>query len=250
MPKKIIQSYSTVQTENPKFEKYKGLPQFSYSAYTSFKEDAYRGSFFADKLLGIPDPGNIFTDFGSGCGEYLESKGIGGELVISELLSEKDVEILNTVELPEDSEFEREIMIKREIRNPKTGKVVGEYCIIGYVDRNTRTPEAKIDVIDYKTGSAKKAKDYGGPDYMQTKLYAYALEKEGEEIGYVGVELLHRKGNNVIPGDKNVLRLEGTIEKIPTPYDKRDVEFFLEGFDQVAEEISDYITFYNKYFVD
>ena len=244
MPAKKLKLYSTVDTENPKFEKYNGLPRVSYSAYTSWREDAYRGSFIAAKILGIPDEGNMFTDFGSACGEFLETRQTE-EVKQSPFLSEADMQILHSVNIPADSEFEREIMIKR------TDSIKGaDYCILGYVDRATTSPEALVDVIDYKTGGEKKIKEYAGSDYNQTKLYAYALEEEGEEIGYVGVELLLRKGNTLEPGNKHVLRLEGTIEEIPTPYDKKEVEFFLEGFDKVVWEISDAITFYNKYFVD
>lgn len=244
MGRRVLKSYSTVKTENPKFEKYLGLPQFSYSAYTSWKTEAYIGSFIASKFLGIEDTGNIFTDFGSACGEYLETRDTDSP-IRSPLLSDKDIEVLDSVDLPEGSEFEREIMLKREIDKR------GEYCIIGFIDMATPEPDARISVKDFKTGSAKKAAEYGGPDYKQTRLYSYALEKEeGEEIAYVGVELLHRKGNNVVPGDKNVLRLEGTIEQVETPYTSEEAEEFLKDFDKVAMEISDYLTFYEKYFLD
>jgi len=244
MGAKKLRLYSTLETDNPKFKKDNGLPRMSYSAYTSWKSDMYRGAFIADKFLGIPDPGNMFTDFGSGCGEYLEAKGMKDEKAeTSALLSPSDLETLNKVNLPEGSVFEREIILKRETK-------FGPYFILGYIDRETQTPECLLDIIDYKTGGAKKSKDYSGSEYNQTRLYAYAREKDGEEIGYVGVELLHRLGNSLVPGDKNVLRLEGTIEEIATPYDVRETEFFLEGFDKVAMEISDNLTFYNKYFAD
>jgi len=235
MPKQKLQLYSVVSTKNPKFEKYNGLPRMSYSAYTSWNEESYIGSFIAAKFLGIPDPGNIFTEFGSGCGEWLET---AGEKAAA-LLSESDIEILSSVEVFQDSEFEREIMIKRE-----------NYCILGYIDECHRDGVQLITVTDFKTGGAKKKADYAGPDYNQTRLYAYGLEEEGEEIGYVGVELLHRKGNTLVPGDKNILRLEGTIEKIPTPYVREETEEFLEKFDKTAKEISDHLVFYNKYFKD
>lgn len=240
MGKKIFKLYSVLNTDNPKFEKYNGLPYMSYSAYNSWMEDSYRGAFIAAKFLGIPDDGNIFTDFGSGCGEFLETKGMKVELKVAPLLSEFDIETLNNVVIPEDSEFERMIVLRRK-----------DYVLMGYIDRCTRNAEAKLDVVDYKTGGAKKAKEYGGVTYNQTRLYSHSLTvEEGEEIGYVGVELLHRKGNNLIPGDKNVLRLEGTIEEVPTPYNPQETEFWLEGVDKVAHEISDNLTFYNKFFVD
>lgn len=244
MGKRVIKSYRTVDTENPKFEKYNGLPKFSYSAYTSWTEDQYRGAFIADKILGVPDPGNVFTDFGSACGEYLETRD-SEDKKVSEYLKPSDIEVLDRVVLPPNSEFEREIMLKRSIDKR------GDYCIHGFIDRATETPEAKVDVIDYKTGGANKSSKYGGPDYNQTRLYSYALEKEeGEEIGYVGVELLHRKGKSLVPGEAHPIRLEGTIEAIETPYDSKSTETFLQKFDKVVIEISDCISFYEKYFID
>lgn len=237
MPAKKLKLYNVVNTTNPKFEKYNGLPQMSYSAYTSWRSEAYRGAFIANKFLGIPDPGSIFTDYGSACGKYLETRGSANP-ERSPLLSAADVEILDKVVLPPGSVFEREVMLRR-----------ADYCIIGYIDMCSTSPEGKLEVRDFKTGSDKKVKEYANPDYQQTRLYAHALEKEeGEEVGYVGVELLHRKGNKVIPNDKNTLRLEGPVTAVPTPFDRKEITFFLEGVDKVAEEISDFITFYQKYF--
>lgn len=239
MPAKKIKLYNTVKTVNPKFEKYNGLPQMSYSAYTSWRSDSYRGAFIASKFLGIPDPGSIFTEYGSACGKYLETRG-SATPERSPLLSESDVEVLDAVVLPPNSSFEREIMLRRK-----------DYCIIGYIDMCSVSPEGKLEVRDFKTGATKKTAEYASPDYQQTRLYAHALEKEeGEEVGYVGVELLHRKGNNLIPGDKNCLRLEGPVTAVPTPFDRKEIEFFLEGVDKVAEEISDFITFHQKYFAE
>lgn len=242
MPAKRIELYSVTNTTNPKFEKYNGLPRMSYSAYTSWKSDLYRGAFIAAKFLGIPDPGNIFTEFGSACGEYLETRD-SDNVKISPLLSGDDIDILDGVELPEGSIFEREIYLRRDL-----GKM-GSYVILGFIDMNFEDSEGLQVVVDFKTGGAKKTEEYGGPDYNQTRLYSYALEhEEQEEVGYVGVELLHRKGNNLIPGDKNVLRLEGTVEQVETPYNYNDTEKFLKDFDKVAMEISDTLTFYKKYF--
>lgn len=245
MPVKKIELYGVLSTKNPKFEKYNGLPRMSYSAYTSWKSDTYRGSFIADKFLGIPDDGNMFTDFGSACGEYLETRN-SDEKKVSPLLSMEDMDILDEVELPEGSLFEREVIVKRDL-----GKM-GAYCILGYIDMSFRDSVGLACVVDFKTGSPKKVAEYGGPDYKQTRLYSYALEvEEQEEIGYVGVELLCRKGNTLTPGDKNVLRLEGDVIQVPTPYDSLETEKWLtDEFDKVAVDISDNLTFYNKYFAN
>jgi hypothetical protein len=240
---KRIELYDTLKTENPKFEKYNGLPKMSYSAYTSWTSDTYRGSFVAAKFLGIPDEGNIFTAFGSACGRYLETRNADNPEV-SMLLSNKDIEILNDVAIPEGSVFEREIVLMRNLGS------MGAYVIIGYIDMNFKDEVEKNCVVDFKTGGSTKSSEYGSDDYKQTRIYSFALEtEEQEDIGYVGVELLHRKGNNLIPGDKNVLRLEGTIEKVETPYNNLETAKFLkEKFDPVAIEISDNVKFFKKFF--
>lgn len=241
MPKKPFNLYSVVKTDNPKFQAYRGMPQMSYSAYTSWTNPKYIGEFIAQKFLGISLPSGIFADYGTACGEFIE---LNGEMPTDpdsircrELLSESDIKYLKLVERPEDSEFEREILLNR-----------GKYCVIGYIDRCTTLADLKLHVRDYKTGSTAKAAEYGSLKYQQTNLYAYALESEGEEVAQCDVELLHRKGNTVDPDSHNRLRLVGTSEIIDTPYTKERAEKFLKEMDKVAQEIADYAFFMNKYF--
>jgi len=210
------------------YPQHKGKPRLSYSAYTSFKEESYRGDFFANYFLGMESKGNVFTDYGGKCGEFLE------KLERSDL-SEFDISVLSKLERPDNAKYEREIVIDR-----------GSYLIQGYIDQEYEREDGKLILQDLKTGSIEKKADfYGGEDYQQTTIYCYQRELEGAEIGYSGVILLDRKGNGQ---EKYPLRLTGDIEYIPTPYSKERAEKFLESFDETAKKIEEYYKIYKKYF--
>lgn len=217
--------------DNPvpeRFKKFIGRPALSYSSYNSFIEDAYRGEFFANKFLGLPRVGTIFTEYGTSVGTYQET----GKP--QEYLSSDDMKTLDK-ENPANilAEYEREVVIDR-----------GSYIIYGFVDRLLNK---KLD--DFKTGAiSKKKADYESEDYNQTTLYTYGLLEEGLDIEEVGVILFDRKGNTLEPGNKNVLRLTGDIAYIPTPYSKDRAEKFLKKVDETALEIELYFKTYKKYF--
>lgn len=224
---KMLDLPKVYENEGGKYPQHVGKPKLSYSAYGSFTEEAYRGEFFANYFLGIRGEGNIFTEYGSKCGEYLE------KLETSDL-SEFDISVLSQITRPKEARYEVEIVIDR-----------GSYVIQGFIDQEY-LGEKGLVIQDLKTGAIdKKAKDYGGDDYQQTTIYSYQREKEGETIAYSGVMLVDRKGNGQ---EKYPLRLTGEIAYIPTPYSVERVEAFLEKFDKVAKEIEAYHKVYKKYF--
>lgn len=220
------------RSDNPEFEQFVGRPKLSYSAYSSFKEPAYKGEFFGVYFLGEPRTGTIFTEYGSAVGEFMET---GLE---TNYLSDCDKEVLNKkIGRPKSAIYEKEIIIDR-----------GDYIIQGFVDRIIEYEDG-IEVIDFKTGSIdKKKKDYESIDYQQTTTYSYALEEKGFKIKYSGVKLADRKGNTLEIGNKNVLRLTGEVLDIPTPYTRERAIKFLESFDKTALEIQEYYKLYLKYF--
>ncbi len=215
---------------DPKFDKFVGMPKLSYSAYGSFKEESYRGEFFANYFMKMPRTGNIFTAWGSAVGGYQET---GEE---DELLSDFDKQVLDEkVGRPEGAIYEMELVLDR-----------GSYCIQMYLDRVTKNEDDSVDVVDFKTGSiASKTAFYAAESYQQTTLYSYALEQAGYKINSSGVILIDRKGNGQ---EKYPLRLTGDVKYIPTPYSKERAEKFLAGFDKAAKEIEQYYTTYKKYF--
>lgn len=224
---KMLDLPKVYENEGGKYPQHVGKPKLSYSAYGSFTEEAYRGEFFANYFLGIRGEGNIFTEYGSKCGEYLE------KLETSDL-SEFDISVLSQITRPKEARYEVEIVIDR-----------GSYVIQGFIDQEY-LGEKGLVIQDLKTGAIdKKAKDYASQDYQQTTIYSYQREKEGETIAYSGVILVDRKGNGQ---EKYPLRLTGEIAHIPTPYSVERAEAFLEKFDKVAKEIEAYHKVYKKYF--
>lgn len=227
----LPKTYSTGEPgTSGRFEHFDGRSKVSYSQINSWLEDAYRGSYIAKYFLGIPDPGNIFSDYGSIVGEWFET----GEDASGEL-SESDLEVLEIIGRPENCTYEHEIVVD-----------FGKFVCQGFIDRR-REVEGGLEVIDFKTGSEKKAADYAGNDYQQTTLYSHAEHLDGHEIVYSGVKLLHRKGNG---REGHPLRLEGGIKEIPTPYSEERFKKFEKKAIAVVEDISRNFVFYNKFFVD
>jgi len=217
---------------DPKYDKFVGRPKLSYSAYGSFNEPAYRGEFFGTYFLDAPRTGTIFTEFGSAVGGFMET----GEP--QDYLTDFDMNVLREAGRPEGAIYEYEIIIDR-----------GDYIIQGFIDRMIVDAVGGVDVVDFKTGSIeKKKKDYESLDYQQTTMYAYALYQEGYDINSSGVILFDRKGNTLEAGNKNVLRLTGDIEHIPTPFSIERAEKFLTKFDKTAKEIEEYYKTFKKYF--
>ena len=221
-------------TESDKFEKYVGMPKISYSQIESWNNHLYRGQYIASYFLGIDDPGNVFSTYGSQVGEWFEN----GEDVSGEL-SEADLDILEKIGRPGGCEYEREIVVNRPLG----------YVIQGFIDRTRKdTWEGKeqLEIIDFKTGNIeKKAAFYAGPDYQQTTLYTFAALEEGEDVVYSGVVMLGRKGNGM---PKAPLRLSGEVETIDTPYSEARINKFFTKVDKTVKEINKYYKFYNKFF--
>ena len=211
-----------------RFEHFDGRSKLSYSQITSWLEDAYRGAYIAKYFMGIPDPGNIFSDYGSKVGEWFET----GEDASGEL-SESDLGVLESVGRPEGAIYEREIVVD-----------FGTFVVQGFIDRFQKFPDG-VEVIDFKTGSVAKADEYASKNYQQTTLYSHAEVIEGNEIFYSGVKLLHRKGNG---SEAHPLRLEGGVKDIPTPYSKERFLDFKKKTVAVAEDISKNFIFYQKFF--
>lgn len=232
MPKTKIELPKVYENENGNYPQFLGRPKLSYSQYSSFKSDEYRGRYISNYFMGIPDPGNIFSEFGSQCGEYLEKGTEAG-------LSEEDMKALDSIGYPEGARYEVEIVVDML---PITGV---DFVLQGYIDR-----EQKVDgvhIIDFKTGNHKdKVEYYASDEYGQTIIYAYARESEGEKIEYCGVVLFERKGNGM---EKYPLRLSGKVKHIETPYSKARALRVLQDISDVAEKVSEYYKLYKKYFV-
>lgn len=214
-----------------RFPQHEGRPKISYSQYNSWCEDAYRGAYIGKYFLGVPDPGNIFTDFGGYVGEYLE-KGVDD----SGYLDAEDLKWLDTVEKPENAEYEREVILD-----------LVDFVTQGFIDQNWMTPEGMI-VKDFKTGGDKKVADYASDDYQQTTLYCKSLVEEGETIADSCVELLPRKGNKLDKLADHPMRIVGEGIPIPTPYSEERAEKFIKKLTKVTIDISEHFKCYTKFF--
>jgi hypothetical protein len=232
----ILPSIYKEREDNPvpeRFKKFIGRPAMSYSTYTAFIEEGYRGEWLGNKFLNTPREDTIFTLFGSSVGNYQETK------IAQPYLTQFDMSVLDK-ENPAnpEAEYEREVVIDR-----------GSYILYGFVDRLIGVEEKVVELVDFKTGSIdKKAKEYASEDYNQTTMYSYALEEEGFKINSSGVILFDRKGNTLEEGNKNVLRLTGEIEYINTPYSRERAEKFLLKVDETAKKIEEYYKLYQKIF--
>jgi len=251
----------TYEAKIEKFKKHNGKPKLSYSQYTSFKDPKYFYSYILGYIFGIPQPSNFWAEFGTYCGTSLEHRmqinqaNEKDKKTLDEAFkyfNQKDIETLHKANkiFPTNSVYEREIVLDR-----------GFYVIQGFIDVNFDTFKNKdtseTNVIDIKTGG-KNSKNkgtsfYASNKYGQTKLYAKALEEEGENIGYCGVVFLDRifetkktHPNTTSTFETPVLHLSGEILEIETPYEKESVNNLLKDIDRVAKEVSSLKNTYDK----
>lgn len=241
----IPRVYEFKEGETPeKFKKYEGWNKISHSQVESFKNSMYRGNYLAHYFAGGPRDYNIFSDFGTMCGEYIASHGVQK----ADYLDEDDINVLNSLIAtePKDSEYEREIVIDLEPLGLK--KTVMQ----GFIDRYS--PGTGL-LTDFKTGNtSKKQTYYGSEEYRQLDIYSYALRQEGCNVKETNVTLLGRKGNQLDKaalhsnGKTNMgLRLSGEIIIIPREYDEEFVEQSLLDVVKVCKKISEYYKVYKKY---
>lgn len=220
--------YEVNENTPEKYKVHEGKPKISYSQYTSFIEPLYFPDYIQQYFYGIKKDAGIFAEFGSACGQFMEDLSID-----KNWLSDFDVEVLSSIERPDNAVYEGEIVIDR-----------GSYVIQGFIDQEFEVAPGKLNIIDFKTGNVdKKVAFYGGDEYQQTTLYAYQREVEGWEINWSGVKLIGRKGNG---REGHPLRLSGVVETIPTPYSKERAEMALKKIDVVANTISELYQVYLK----
>lgn len=234
--------YEIYDTTPEKFHKYAGVPKVSYSQLTSFSEELYRHGYYKQYFFKAPyiSPFVKFSDFGSLCGGYLESRGTG-KIPNREGLSDNDCNVLDNIELAENGNYEYETVIPFYEDDGVTIKFVLQ-GFIDELDLDLVTEQATV--LDFKTGGEKKIPDYKSKKYKQTTLYSYYIEsEEGFEILESKVLLLLRKGNGSM---RYPLLLEGKTVEIHTPYTEKAVKEALAWVEKVTEQISDHYKVYKK----
>lgn len=229
----------------PEYKKYNGWNKVSYSQVTSFVSEEYRGDYFAQYFMGIEDDGNIFSFFGSACGDYLNRK----DQRVDDYLEEKDKTILDGIEQPKESEYEFEILIDLE----KFG--LKKTVLQGFSDIQYEVGPKLLNVHDYKTLTLDKKRDfYSSEDYQQLNVYGYGLEELGYKINKTSVFGLGRSGNTINKdavnkkGEPLYLRLSGEVEEIKRDYNRVEAEEYIKKIAKICIEISNYFKIYKKYF--
>lgn len=221
----------------PEYKKFDGWNKISYSQNGSFKD--YKEQYLQDYILGFGNgESGIFAKMGTFCGQYFEDG------TRNEHLTDFDVEVINKLKKYSTSTFESEVVIDLEPFGLK------QTCLQGFSDHEFQE-DGLLFIQDLKTGNPTAMMEKYGDlkKYYQTRIYAYQRELEGYNIGGCTVIHLGRKGNNLVKGDKNVLRLTGQIDYIPTPYRKEDVEEYLRNsVVPTCKEIAEYYKVYKKVF--
>ena len=237
---------------NPDYKKFNGWNKISYSQFSSFlddEEEGYRGGYIAGYFLKIRDDGNVFSYFGSACGDYLNTE----DQRVDEYLDSEDIKPMDELitKHPEGAVFEFEILIDLEPFG------LEKTCLQGFTDRQHLTEEDTIDITDYKTLNIEKKKAFYASDkYKQTQVYGYGLEEMGYKIGKTYVTGLGRKGNKLdkealhFNGKTNMgLRLSGEVEIIDNPYDRKKAKKAIEKIADTCLQIDKYYKVYKKLFV-
>ena len=235
---KTIQLPKIYENELGNYPQHKNKQKISYSQLNSFKD--YKEQYIQGYFLGNSSESGMFAFFGNLVGTYFSD----GEK--NENLSVSDMETIDKLVKHESSKFEAEIVIDLEPFGLKD-------CVLQGFSDHEYDDDIFRYIEDLKTGSSKSMQEKYGDmkKYYQTRMYAYQRENEGFKIGGCQVNHLDRKGNNLIIGDKNCLRLTGQIDYIHTPYKREDVEDYLKNsVVPVCKEIAEYYSVYNKYFAE
>ena len=243
---KLPKKYEMWENTPEKYHQYIGYPKISYSQYSSWKDLKYRPDYIKQYFFGLDTTNQfqVFAEFGSACGEWLEGKGMYSNTgVLAEpgdfehMLTDSDIDVLDSIDLSGENTYEEEIVFP--VKDSK-GNIL--FVVQGFIDKSKKL-EKSITICDFKTGATKKEEFYGSDEYGQTTLYAHCLAKEGHKIERSYVQLLCRKGNN---RKGHPIRLEGGIIEVETPYSNERGERVVESIKSVATEISKYYTVLTK----
>lgn len=226
LPSKLDKSNWFYKGNEKLIDPHLGKFYISYSTISSWEE--YRTDFIKEKLAGIKLPDSIYADFGSWVGTTVEINEIqpnnhsftGGENI-------------SLIPRRKNTTYERMILID-----------MGEFVVIGFIDIFEDLGDKIVNCADIKTGGAGKEATYKKDNYIQLILYCYALVLERYTINEMGVWFCRRTGSHIKPP----LHLSTEQFYIPLEYNEERVKYALDKVKRVVEEISEYVTVYNKYF--
>jgi len=232
-------------SSRPEYKKYSGWNKVSYSQITSFLSDEYKGDYFMGYFVGKRDDGNIFSFFGSGCGDYLNRK----DQRVDEYLSEDCKKILDSIQQPDNADYEYEILIDLEPFG------LEKTVLQGFSDIQYEIAPKVLELADYKTLNLDKKKEfYESDDYQQLNTYGFGLEELGFTINKSSVFGLGRKGNTLdktkfsSAGNPLWLRLSGEVEEIDRPYNREEAKKYVQKIADTCVKINEYFKVFNKHF--
>lgn len=231
---------------NPEYKKFHGYEKISVSQYTGFLSDNYCGGYISHYFENIPRESNIFSEFGTMVGEYLDES----NHKVHPYLDERDFEVLDAImdDYVGDEIFEYEIVIDLKPFG------LNNTCIQGFIDK-LRIDGNNIIISDFKTGNIDREAMYASEDYVQTDVYGYYFEVQNpKNIITTSVDLIGRKGNALdrtamhfngkTPMD---LRLSGEVISIPREYTSKRAKKIMQDIADTCIVISDYYAVYNEY---
>ncbi len=243
----LPRKYQHVEGQSrPEYKKYEGWNKVSYSQITSFLSEEYKGSYIGGYFMGIKDDGNIFSFFGSACGDYLNRQ----DQRIDDYLTEECKKTLDNIEQPDHAVYEYEILIDLEPFG------LEKTVLQGFSDIQYEVGAMILNVHDYKTLNLEKKKEfYGSDDYQQLNTYGFGLEELGYGINKTSVFGLGRKGNTLDKGAVSKignplwLRLSGEVEEIDRPYNRDEAKEYIKKIAETCLKIDRYYAVYNKYLI-
>lgn len=224
----------------PEYKKYDGWNKISYSQYTSFKDNLYKGGYFYEKFLNLKEEQGIFAYYGNAVGDYLNRQ----DQRVDEYLTDEDKKIIDAVELPDNSVFEYEILIDLEPFGLK------KTVLQGFSDFQYEVEPKLLDVGDAKTLNLDKKREfYESDEYQQTNVYGYGLEELGYKINETYLIGFGRKGNSLEQGAKYPIKLSGRVERIEHPYNRERAKQAVQDIADTCIEVHEYYQIYKKYFL-
>lgn len=242
---KLPRKFKYIKGEhNPKYKKYDGWNRISYSQVNSFNDETYCPEYFGVYFLEEPRTSNIFAEFGSDVGDFINPD-VDRPF---DLLSDNDKKIITDYLAkeginPDICTYEFEVLIDLEPFGLK------QTVLQGFTDRQYESDKG-LHVCDFKTlNMTKKKSYYESREYKQLNIYGYGLEELGFSIAETYVVGFGRKGNTIDVDFKNVLRLEGEPQKILNPYKRENAIEDLKYVADTCLRINEYFKVYNKFFV-
>lgn len=233
LPTVISEDCWFYEANKDELKKHIGRPYLSYSSIDQWNN--YREDYIKSKFGYIKLPMGVYAEFGNFVGHYLEH----GKVMNSNLHGFTGVENLSIMDNHlspgvDDDKTQHEAFICLDM---------GSFIVIGFIDELQHKGDG-LAIVDLKTGGSSSEKKYRSSKYIQTTLYAHALEEAGHKVVDTKVYFVLRTGSHVNPP----LHISENQFFIDVKYDKKIVKRALDTVTTTAHEIEDMYKTYKKIF--